>query len=82
MALKMKENFQKTTQANQNFRTGTASNVYINRLGRPMPLSVPIPLSKDTSKGGLSNDAEDSESHYGKTYFIFRKDIFGILSRF
>lgn len=75
MALKMKENFQKS-QATLALRTGTASSVYINRAGRPVPLiPIAVPSTKDITKDGvtaLSKDTEDSESLKGKLFNILR----------
>lgn len=75
MALKMKENFQKT-QATMALRTGSASSVYINRAGRPVPLiPIAVPSTKDIPKDGmpgLSKNTEDSESLKGKSFNILR----------
>lgn len=75
MALKMKETFQKN--ASQSLRQPgvavTATNVYINRAGRPVPLAATaISSSKDPPKeGGVlpsqsPKNSEDSESVKGK----------------
>lgn len=68
MAQKMKESFQKNSSVTKPIGS-MPTNVYINRAGRPVPLTV-ITSNNSTIKDfpEKSNDSEDSESIKGMNY--------------
>lgn len=70
MALKMKETFEKTASAAAKQLGSYPANVYINRAGRSVPVSVPqiTPSNQNTPKEDLPEKipSEDSESIRGK----------------
>jgi len=66
MALKLKENFQKS--ASQSKQQGAVANVYINRAGRPVPLNSVVVLTHEQKDNNheKSTDSEDIFSIKGK----------------
>lgn len=65
MAQKMKENFQKNASVTKP-PGSIPTNVYINRAGRPVPLTVLTSNLTTKDSHDKSNDSEDSESVKGK----------------
>ncbi|CAH1711528.1 unnamed protein product [Aphis gossypii] len=64
MALKMKENYQKSASAAAKQLSSSPANVYINRAGRAVSLTI-APISQKNNQEKLSKDSEDVKSIQG-----------------
>jgi hypothetical protein len=78
MALKMKENFQKSASAAAK-QLNSPANVYINRAGRAVSLAI-APITQKNNQEKLPKDSEDVDSIKGKqlgntSFEISYKDI-------
>ncbi|XP_050440186.1 uncharacterized protein LOC126845547 isoform X2 [Adelges cooleyi] len=66
MALKIKENMQKTAAAASSKPAGTPNNVYINRAGRPVPIiTIPNAVVNATPKDVCSEDEQSVKGRFG-----------------
>jgi len=65
MALKMKENYQKTASAAAKQLNSSPANVYINRAGRSVTLTI-APISQKNNQERLPKNSEDIQSIKGK----------------
>ncbi|XP_050526068.1 uncharacterized protein LOC126896918 isoform X2 [Daktulosphaira vitifoliae] len=66
MALKIKENMQKTAAAASLRPAATPNNVYINRAGRPVPITnIPVATVKESIKDSCSEDDQSIKGRFG-----------------
>jgi len=65
MALKMKENYQKTASAAAKQLSSSPANVYINRAGRAVTLTI-ASISQKNNQEKISKDSEEIQSIQGK----------------